>query len=482
MLLTFLIGGYFKIVLIDTLVKNSVEQQVELLLENYKRNIWDRFYPVISYLYTQPTSEWPIYPQYQAFQNESKTFFHSDSLIKVVIYNNNDHILFDTHNKLEISEQSGGFASLMKSGKRANNLIDAKNGTQSYSLISDVKVGKDEDPITVFNIFIPLKTTTANNDPNTEKAQGVIEFNFNITALYNSIGRIQAMMVFVVAMSLSFFVSIIIFASKKAENVIEKQQEESVEMSSAKLAAESESKAKSQFLANVSHELRTPLNAIIGFSEIISSESMGPVGNDQYKEFTKDIHTSGVHLLSLINDILDFSKAEENKLQIDLEQTDLTKIIKICMRMVLPRAEEAKVKLIETTPNEHIVIIADPKRLKQAILNLLSNAVKFTPENGEVTLKVWKDMDNNSVIIEVKDTGVGMAAQDLAKALSPFGQVDNKLSRRYEGTGLGLPLTKKLVELMKGRFDIRSEPSLGTAILLTFPLPSNEIEPTTSIT
>ena len=161
-------------------------------------------------------------------------------------------------------------------------------------------------------------------------------------------------------------------ASKKAEKLIDTQQEESLEMASLKSAAESESKAKSQFLANISHELRTPLNAIIGFSEIINSESMGPVGNEQYKEFIKDIHTSGVHLLSLINDILDFSKAEENKLQIDFEQTDVIKIIKVSLRMVMPRAEQSKVKIVEEVPTDLLLVVADQKRLKQVILNPVS--------------------------------------------------------------------------------------------------------------
>jgi two-component system cell cycle sensor histidine kinase PleC len=262
----------------------------------------------------------------------------------------------------------------------------------------------------------------------------------------------------------------IIIGSKKAEHFFEKQQELSVELVAARSSAEADSKSKSQFLANVTHELRTPLNAIIGFSEIISSEAMGPINNEQYKEFIKDIHTSGVHLLSLINDILDFSKAEANKLDVILEDLDLTKIATICLRMVSTRAEEAKVKLKEELPAEHILVKLDSKRVKQVILNLLSNAVKFTAENGDVTLKIGKNIELKEVLIQVRDTGIGMAPQDLARALAPFGQIDSKLSRKREGTGLGLPLTKKLVELMQGKFDIKSEVGIGTTVTLTFPL------------
>ena len=476
--ITLLLGNYFKNAFIDSLVRTSIEQQANIILENYTKSVWNRFYPVISYLYNQSTSEWDVFPEYQAFKEETRLFFSFDNPIKIVIYNMNDYVLFDSSTDIQIAEQPNLFSSLVKSDKRISNLIQAKNGKTAYSIIPQFKLKGQKDTKTIFNIFIPLQITQIVGELESEavKSQGVIEFNFDITNIYQIIENTKLTIILLMITGLAIFTATVIVASKKAEGIIEKQQDESLEMSSAKMQAESESKAKSQFLANVSHELRTPLNAIIGFSEIINSESMGPIGNEQYKEFIKDIHTSGVHLLSLINDILDFSKAEENKLQIDFEQTDLTKVIKVCMRMVSPRAEDAKVKLTEMVPNEHLIILADQKRMKQVLLNLLSNAVKFTPEGGEVIVKTWKDLDNSTVSLEVKDSGVGMAAQDLARALAPFGQIDNKLSRRYEGTGLGLPLTKKLVELMKGRFEIKSEPGLGTTIIMTFILPSNEIE------
>jgi len=178
----------------------------------------------------------------------------------------------------------------------------------------------------------------------------------------------------------------------------------------------------------------------------------------------------------LINDILDFSKADENKLQINLEEVDLTKTIKICLRMMAPRSQEAGVTLVDEVPAEHIIILADAKRTKQVVLNLLSNAVKFTPEGGKVIVKVWKNLDNNSIVMQIKDSGIGMAAQDLARALSPFGQIENKLSKRFEGTGLGLPLSKKLVELMNGSFEIQSESNIGTTVTIVFSLQSSDIE------
>ena len=253
-----------------------------------------------------------------------------------------------------------------------------------------------------------------------------------------------------------------------AQRVINRQFETNRALEEAKTKAEKESTAKTEFLANVSHELRTPLNAIIGFSEIIISETYGKIENSQYKEYIQDINNSGKHLLSVINDILDFSKASADKLKVEHVELDLNKLVSSSMRFVKPRADEAGVRLIENLPKEHIIIKADPKRLKQALLNLLSNSVKFTPDSGSITMSIEKDEVEMLVRVKVVDTGIGMSEKDLPKALSTFGQVDNSLSRKYEGTGLGLPLTKRLVELMQGKFDIQSEVGVGTSVTLTF--------------
>jgi two-component system cell cycle sensor histidine kinase PleC len=253
-----------------------------------------------------------------------------------------------------------------------------------------------------------------------------------------------------------------------AQRIINKQFETNRDLEGAKIKAETESLAKTEFLANISHELRTPLNAIIGFSEIMIAETYGKVENVQYKDYITDINNSGKHLLSVINDILDFSKAAADKLQVDKIELDLNKLASSSMRFVKPRADEASVKLIEDFPAEHVIIYADPKRLKQALLNLLSNAVKFTPAEGSVTLAIRKNVVEKLVYISVTDTGIGMSDQDIPKALSSFGQIDNKLSRKYEGTGLGLPLTKKLVELMSGKFDLKSSPGKGTTVTIEF--------------
>lgn len=263
-------------------------------------------------------------------------------------------------------------------------------------------------------------------------------------------------------------IAVLLVTAGRAESIITKQHEVNLELIAAAAQAEAQSRDKSQFLASVSHELRTPLNAIIGFSEIIRSEAKDKL-EKVYQDYLEDIHASGKHLLSLINDILDFSKAEAGKLQIEWAETDVTKVIRNSLRMVLPRAEAAQVTLVEDIPPQHLVIVTDAKKLKQVLLNLLSNAVKFTPAGGEVRIHAWVEIAKNMIHIQVRDTGIGIAPKDISRVMTPFGQVDSALSRKYEGTGLGLPLSKKFVESMGGEFAIESEIKVGTAVTISFP-------------
>ncbi|MBN8531163.1 MAG: HAMP domain-containing histidine kinase, partial [Alphaproteobacteria bacterium] len=280
---------------------------------------------------------------------------------------------------------------------------------------------------------------------------------------FQMIGTFGIIVIFVI-----LFASLILTA-RRAELIIAKQHEKNLDLTAAAARAEAASREKSQFLANISHELRTPLNAIIGFSDIIKNETLGAIAIPQYKEYISDIHTSGTHLLSLINDILDYSKAEAGKLELEVAEVEIGKTIKTSMRLVEPRAEAAQVTLVQDLPKEPQVLKTDAKKLKQVLLNLLSNAVKFTPAGGQVKVSSWHNLGEDSVSIVVQDTGIGIAPKDIPKAMTPFGQVDSELSRKYEGTGLGLPLTKKFVETMGGKFEITSELGVGTTITITLP-------------
>ncbi len=236
----------------------------------------------------------------------------------------------------------------------------------------------------------------------------------------------------------------------------------------AKEAAERGNRAKAAFLASVSHELRTPLNAIIGFSEAILGELFGPLGHPRYRDYMQDIYDSGSHLLNLINDILDISKAGAGKIDLDEVEIDLSTVVVQTVRLLSKRAESAKVDVITELPAGLPRLRGDMRRLRQILLNLLSNALKFTDEGGRITARARTDADGTLRLV-IEDTGIGMMPQELDKAMEPFVQVDSRLSRRYEGTGLGLPLTKTLVEAHGGRFLLESEPGKGTKATVLFP-------------
>jgi PAS domain S-box-containing protein len=229
----------------------------------------------------------------------------------------------------------------------------------------------------------------------------------------------------------------------------------------AKEAAELASRAKSTFLANMSHELRTPLNAVIGFAELIGLQVNGPVGHDRYLEYARDIRVSGEHLLILINDILDLSRIEAGAVELNEDDIACAELIDSCARLIAGQAARAGLAL-EVAPADGLPAIrGDRRRLLQVLINLLSNAVKFTPKGGRIRL--WSEQrPDGGLAFCVSDTGIGMSAEGIVEALTPFKQLDNCLARRYEGAGLGLPLAKNLVELHGGRLELASEVGCGT--------------------
>jgi PAS domain S-box-containing protein len=244
-------------------------------------------------------------------------------------------------------------------------------------------------------------------------------------------------------------------------------QESERELVQALDRAEQANRSKNEFLANMSHELRTPLNAVIGFSDILRHELMGPIGERKYVEYAGDIHDSGMHLLRIIEDVLDLSKLEAGQLRLREETIDLAELCRGCARLVQMQAEAGGIVLEVALPSGLPSVRADAVRLKQVLVNLLSNAVKFTPAGGWVRLGA--ETGARGLTLSVSDTGIGMREQDIPLALERFGQIENALGRRQPGTGLGLPLSKHLVELHGGRLAIESRYGFGTTVRVNLP-------------
>ena len=272
--------------------------------------------------------------------------------------------------------------------------------------------------------------------------------------------------IMIVAVPIIFYARDVIAQLKKSRGRLD---EMSRHLAISAEQARDANKAKSAFLANMSHELRTPLNAIMGFSEVMKEEHLGPMHNARYLGYAGDIHSSGRYLLGIINDILDLSKIEAGKMSLDnAEEFPLRHSLEGSMAMVAELGEKYGVRLTGEMPPDHVHLVAVDRMIRQIMINLLGNAIKFTPAGGSVRVS-GAALEGGGYAVTVQDSGIGMTPEEIVEALTPFGQIENRMTATHNGTGLGLPLAKAMVELHDGTLAISSMPGHGTRIVLSFP-------------
>ncbi len=296
----------------------------------------------------------------------------------------------------------------------------------------------------------------------------VLEVYADVTDTYHAVtARVNQSRIVIAAVFGAAFL-LILWVAFWAEREIDRRRRENTDLVFAKREAELASEAKSQFLANMSHELRTPLNAIIGFTELIEQQYFGPIGNRRYIGYARNVLDAGRHLLQIINDVLDLSKIEAGKMEVTPVDYDADALARSTLALFEKEAAAAGVELALDIPAPLPPAASDAGKLRQVLLNLLSNAVKFTPPGGRVLLTVRSVQGWLS--FRISDTGIGIHGRDMAKVMAPFGQVGHPFSRRRGGTGLGLPLTRQMAELLGGRLEISSQPGRGTVAEVWLPV------------
>lgn len=240
-----------------------------------------------------------------------------------------------------------------------------------------------------------------------------------------------------------------------------------------RVEAELANKVKSEFIANISHELRTPLNSILGFSKMLKDAESAPLDPGQVSEYAEFILGSATNLLSVVNDVITVSKLQSNKFDITIDAIDVDEVLRTCLPACEKRAQETGIRFISKISEQLPLVSADAEHLGGTIARILDNAFRFTPQGGAVALTV-REAATGKVLFCISDNGIGMTPEEVSVALTEFGQIDNRLDREHEGTGLGLPIAKALTELQGGEFIVRSEKDKGTHVLMLLPIASSQ--------
>ena len=445
-------------------LQRMAEANNSALTHAFANGVWGRFEAFISEAHDLSADEIRARPETQDLRREIETLMAGTPVVRIKLYDLGGLTAFSTD-----PDQVG---QRLDRDADDEDELERFRGALAGGMVSELETDKVFGPTEasagerwVLSSYVPVRRGG-------DAIEGVAEVYSDVTDVYAHIRRVGLAHTAIVGGAFLVVFLLLIGVVWRAERVIQKQHRRTLDLVANAARAEAASRAKSEFLANMSHELRTPLNAIIGFSTILKDESFGPIGSGRYKEYAGDICNAGQHLLTIINDVLDLVKVDSGKMTVHAGVVDLRATAMSVAKLVERDAAAGGVMLSLEMDSTLPPIVCDDTKLRQVLMNLLSNAIKFTPAGGCVTLGVAQSADPRKVRVTVSDTGIGMREADIPIALAPFGQIDSALNRKHAGTGLGLPLSQRLMQLLGGDLEIESAPGKGTVVTIVLPVQS----------
>jgi signal transduction histidine kinase len=456
------------------------ESRNEALAQALANAMWPRFNSYVVETERMDPAKLAKRAETRVIDSRVRALTHNLPILKVKVYNLSGITVYSSQTSQigEDKRENQGFVTA-----HDGEVISALTHRDEFDAFEGEKYDLD-----VLSSYVPVMDGNGN-------VSSVIEVYSDVTPLVRQMARDGRTLIAVVIVTFALLYVALLFIVRHADRIVvrrheailleqraqslqeknkdleqEVAQRRSAEAALRRARDESElaNRSKTEFLANMSHELRTPLNAVIGFSEIMRDELLGPLGDKRYSQYARDIHGSGAHLLEIINDILDLSKIEAGKHDLVEETVELSAVVKSCLILLGERAHSAGVTLVQRLPDSLPSLRADSRKVKQVLLNLLTNAVKFTRSGGSVTV-VAERRASGDIAFAVIDTGIGIDPEDFERVMAPFGQVDSGLGRKYEGTGLGLPLARAFTELHGGSLELDSVPGEGTVVTVVLP-------------
>ena len=454
-----LLGATFLLAALDQQMavrhlKVMAERNNVALTRVLANGLWSDFAPLLYQQGGRTAEALGAHPATASLNQVLRQRLRGLQVTKVKIYDLNGLTVFSTDPK-QIGDDKSKNAGFLSA--RAGQVASELTHRDKFDSFEGALVDRD-----LVSSYVPIRQSPEG------AIEGVFEVYYDVTDVAARMDWTRGFQVVVTVAVLGLIYFALLLIIRRLDRHLAREQDAKLALAASAARAETANRAKSEFLANMSHELRTPLNAIMGFSEIIRDGMLGPCPA-RYRDYAKDIHGSAEHLLGVIGDILNLSKAEAGKLKIAREPIEVANIVAQVLPMVERSVTESGLALVVDLEAGMPGVQGDAQRLRQVLLNLLSNAVKFTPAGGRVTIRGYGRPADGAAIIEIADSGIGIAEKHIPLVLQPFGQVESVSTRNHQGTGLGLPLAAKFIELHGGTLEIKSELGRGTCVRITLP-------------